>query len=272
MYNSFAKNIYTLRKKRGITQNELATELNVSFQAVSKWENGASLPDISLLPNIANALGCSIDMLLGYAVEKKMITDYEKKYLTDNYYWGLNPSEMCYEVMKRYPPTRPLKLLDIGCGEGKDAVFFARNGYIVTAIDIAEAGLEKGRAFAEKCGVDVNFIRGDINNFHLENDFDIIFSSGTLHYVPEDIRKTIIADYKAHTNSGGMHFLNVFVEKPFIETAPDHEENDRIWLSGELMGYYSDWYVDYCNEVVFDCMSSGIPHKHCMDIIYAKKI
>ena len=45
------------------------------------------------------------------------------------------------------PPTRPLKVLDIGCGEGKDAVFFARNGYDVTAFDLSKEGIEKGKAF-----------------------------------------------------------------------------------------------------------------------------
>ena len=39
------------------------------------------------------------------------------------------------------PPEQPLKLLDIGCGEGRNAVFFARNGYNVTAFDISEKGI-----------------------------------------------------------------------------------------------------------------------------------
>ena len=46
--------------------------------------------------------------------------------------------------MKLRPPVKPLKVLDIGCGEGKDAVFLARNGYSVTAFDLSEAGIEKG--------------------------------------------------------------------------------------------------------------------------------
>lgn len=51
------------------------------------------------------------------------------------------------------PPTKHLKLLDVGCGEGKDAVFFARNAYEVSAFDVSDAGIEKTRSLAEKIGV-----------------------------------------------------------------------------------------------------------------------
>lgn len=271
MIGSIGKNIFSLRKKHNLTQEELASLVNVSFQAVSKWENGVSLPDISALPSLANALGCNIDSLLGYSAEQKSISDYEQKYLKEEYYWGTEPSQMCYEVMKILPPVKPLKLLDIGCGEGKNAVFFARNGYIVTAFDIAEAGLEKGRRLAEGCGANVNFFRANVMDFRLDSDFDIIFCSGVLHYIPPELRREVAENYKEHTSEGGIHALNVFVKKPFIKDAPDKEASDSKWISGELFTYYSDWLFRSCDEVVFDCMSGGIPHKHCMDMLIAEK-
>ena len=76
MSNQIGKNIHALRKQQGLTQEELADSVKVSFQAVSKWENGNSLPDISVLPLLANVLHCSIDQLMGYAAEQKRITDY----------------------------------------------------------------------------------------------------------------------------------------------------------------------------------------------------
>lgn len=56
--------IARLRKKKGITQAELAELLSVSNKAVSKWENGGGYPDITLLPQLSEALGVSIDYLL----------------------------------------------------------------------------------------------------------------------------------------------------------------------------------------------------------------
>ena len=261
-----------MRKKQGLTQEELARLVNVSFQAVSKWENGNSLPDISVLPLLANALHCNIDSLLGYAAEQQKITDYEERYKMDGYYWGIQPSNMCYEVMKLCPPVKPLRLLDVACGEGKNAVFFARNGYNVTAFDAANSGLEKARQLAEQMQVEVNFFQANMLDFRLEGTFDIIFCSGAFHYIPPNLRKEILENYQDHTSDGGLHALNVFVRKPFVKNPSDAEKEFRYkWVSGELFTYYADWLIMSCNEDVFDCMSGGIPHKHCMDTIYAMK-
>ena len=63
-YNELlAKNILFLRKEQCMTQDELASVCNVSFQAISKWENNLTSPDISLLPVIAKTFNISIDDL-----------------------------------------------------------------------------------------------------------------------------------------------------------------------------------------------------------------
>lgn len=58
------KRIASLRKEQGYTGEKLAERLGVSPQAVSKWENAKCLPETSILPELAGALGCSIDSLL----------------------------------------------------------------------------------------------------------------------------------------------------------------------------------------------------------------
>lgn len=63
------------RKAKGMTQEELATGLGVSPQAVSKWENNLSCPDISLLPAIARIFGTSVDDLLGDAPATEIIAE-----------------------------------------------------------------------------------------------------------------------------------------------------------------------------------------------------
>ena len=59
-----AEKIRTLRKERGITQDEIAAALRVSFQSVSRWENGQTYPDIELIPKIAAYFGVTTDELL----------------------------------------------------------------------------------------------------------------------------------------------------------------------------------------------------------------
>lgn len=64
MKKTLGTRIATLRREKGLKQDELAERLGVSSQAVSKWENDVSCPDISLLPALARELGVTVDMLL----------------------------------------------------------------------------------------------------------------------------------------------------------------------------------------------------------------
>ena len=64
MNETVGKRIALLRKEKGITQEGLAEMLGVSGQAVSKWENDQTCPDISLLPQLAKILGVTVDELL----------------------------------------------------------------------------------------------------------------------------------------------------------------------------------------------------------------
>ncbi len=66
MKTSLGQRLTELRKKKGWTQEELAKKLNVSPQAVSKWEKDVSFPDVTLLTTIAETFDTSIDYLLGH--------------------------------------------------------------------------------------------------------------------------------------------------------------------------------------------------------------
>lgn len=67
---NFGDQLKSLRKQKGVTQEELASFLGITFQAVSKWERGEGLPEISLLPLIADFFCITIDELLGSGSEK----------------------------------------------------------------------------------------------------------------------------------------------------------------------------------------------------------
>ena len=64
-------NIKTIRKSKGLSQEELATKLNVVRQTISKWEQGLSVPDSELLVSLSEALDTPVSTLLGENVEEK---------------------------------------------------------------------------------------------------------------------------------------------------------------------------------------------------------
>jgi len=89
-----SERILSLRKEKGLTQEALAQQLGVSFQAVSKWENEQSCPDIALLPLLADIFEVTIDSLFGRLapeaepVEEESAADTTARHEPE---WGDNP-------------------------------------------------------------------------------------------------------------------------------------------------------------------------------------
>ena len=81
MIINLGEKLKRLRKEKNISQEKLAQYLNVSFQAVSKWENSSTYPDIELLPDLARFFGITVDELLGAEQidEKKLYEEYEAR-------------------------------------------------------------------------------------------------------------------------------------------------------------------------------------------------
>ena len=95
-----AQNLKKYRKQNGLTQEDFAQKLGVTPQAVSKWENGKTSPDILLLPTIADVFACSIDELFSYLPKVRRekinvlpgddVPDGMKEYLRQQITWQLD--------------------------------------------------------------------------------------------------------------------------------------------------------------------------------------
>jgi tellurite methyltransferase len=203
----------------------------------------------------------------------RKVNPYDQRYAGPDYYWGKKPSAMCDKVIEIIRPSSDFhpKLLDLGCGEGRNAVYFAKHGFRVFGLDSSLPGLRKMKKYAEEAGVQVEAIHADIVTYEPEDTYDVIFSTGTLQYLPPKVREQRFKQYKDSTSPEGINALSVFVKKPFIARAPDAEDTAYPYKSGELMSYYWDWEILHCTEEIFDCMSSGVPHKHAVNRIITKR-
>lgn len=272
--NEFGQRIYLLRKERGYTQEQISMFLNVTPQAVSKWETGNALPDTALLPVLAKVLEVSIDILLTGSDSIEKISPYDGEYRKDEYYWGLTHSllaEQVTEIMRNEIPQEK-RLLDIGSGEGRDSIYFAKCGFHVDALEISLPGIEKIKLYSQSIGCKVTVIHANMIDYQIKYPYDVIYSMGSLQFLPPEKRQSHFETYKRYTKTGGINAHLVFVEKPFIEVAPDWAKNEFFYMSGDLAKYYHDWEIIQCEEKIIDCNSSGKYHQHMINNIIARKV
>ncbi|MEJ8303431.1 helix-turn-helix transcriptional regulator [Saccharibacillus sacchari] len=101
-------NIARLRKESGMTQMELADRLGISYQAVSSWERGSTMPDISKLPLLADSFGVSIDDILSGGRGADLV----RKIVSGPVEETLQPGEVSAEEFQELAPLLPSKQAD----------------------------------------------------------------------------------------------------------------------------------------------------------------
>ena len=108
--------IKSLRKEKNISQEVFANYLGVSFQAVSKWENGNTMPDVTMVPAIASFFGVSTDELFDfnlYEIEKNVdaiVDEYSRYWYTDK----AKAEQIIRDGLKKYPGNDILLNCSIG--------------------------------------------------------------------------------------------------------------------------------------------------------------
>jgi tellurite methyltransferase len=100
---------------------------------------------------------------------------WNERYSGERYYFSFAPSKFLADCFDQVLPLLPgRRALDIACGEGRNAIFLAQHGFEVDAVDIAERGLERGARRAAELGVQVNFVRADLEEYRLDGSYDLI--------------------------------------------------------------------------------------------------
>lgn len=135
MKETIGNRIQKFRKEKGLTQEELAAKLGLSSQAVSKWENDASCPDISLLPKLCELLGVTSDELLSGKTETaKVVPDGKRKPFDELVMRVLVNSSEGDKVRVNLPMTLVKVAMEIGVDIVPNAG--TRNGDMMKGIDL----------------------------------------------------------------------------------------------------------------------------------------
>ncbi|VFQ45399.1 methyltransferase domain-containing protein [Desulfoluna butyratoxydans] len=167
------------------------------------------------------------------------------------------------EVLDLIPllPARA-KVLDLGCGDGRNAIPLARAGFTVTAVDISEAGIRKLDMLAARDGLTIHSSVGDMTRFEFPEEYDLIISHGCLHFVKPSQWEEMIERFKAHTAPSGFNVITVFTDA--IPAPPDLAPLCvGLFREGELYERYSEWETILKKSYTFeDEHAGGIRHTH----------
>jgi SAM-dependent methyltransferase len=129
------------------------------------------------------------------------------------------------------------RALDIGCGTGTHAVYMARAGWEVTAIDAVPRPLSQARARADAAGVSVDWILGDVARLHklgLTPGFTLIFDRGCFHGLDESQRGAYAAAADGLAASGATLLMLAFAPSRIPTSPPGVEQS-------ELVGRFAGW-------------------------------
>lgn len=203
--------IAELRKEKGIGQQELAEVLGVSFQTVSKWETGATMPDITLLPDIAEYFNISVDQLLG--IKPRHNQEYIPRntdnhdtsngkenniYKNRKYFW--NKDYLRFLINEIWKVKKPVDVIEFRCCDGylgQQLLNILPHGSTYTGVDneyftdLAKKNFENEKKSA-------NFIVSDIYSYSKGKEYDIaIIQTGLRHMNrPLDVLKKMISSVK----------------------------------------------------------------------------
>lgn len=189
--------IADLRKKRRVTQQELADSIGVSFQTISKWETGTSMPDITVLPSLAEYFQVSTDQLLGlkpldgeaYIPEKTATEDFwncKLEYLLRTRKGSWNDDYAGFLVSQVWKIDKPVSILDCGCGFGFLGLLLLPHlpkGSTYTGIDFAEDLIQKGKSLFAGQGREAAFLCKDVFAYSAENQYDLVICQAVLRHL-----------------------------------------------------------------------------------------
>lgn len=181
-------------------------------------------------------------------------------------------TQMTLRLAQRHGNRSRRRVLDLGAGEGADAIRMALLGYRVTAVEISGNGIQKIRQFAADEDVSVEAVQTDLNTYQPSGSFDVIICNGVLQYIED--KKSLIARMQEATRPHGLNVISVW--STYTGVPPSHltvpafcDDED-----GVVTGMYSHWKTEF---IYFDrnkpetAHTTSKPHAHSHIKLIARK-
>lgn len=172
------------------------------------------------------------------------MTVFDENYFTEKYGMTRTHSEVVYSAGM----VKPGKTLDLGCGNGRNSLYLAANGFDVTAWDKNAASIDNIESIKAKEGIaNLQTAIQDLNSLHFDGEYDFILSTVVLMFLQPETIPGLIDNMQRCTKPGGY---NLIVAAMDTEDYPCNVGFPFAFKTGELSGYYAGWEQLKYNEDV----------------------
>jgi len=199
---------------------------------------------------------------------------YDEGYAACPCFWGRQPGSLMQDLERHLPDVLGLRVLDVGCGEGKNAIYFARRGALVHALDISEHAIKNAKqAWSYHSNILWNI--ADIRSMMFsEQEFDVVIAYGLFHCLlnPEEVSQTVFK-LKNATRPGGFHVVCTFNNR-YQDLTLAHPRFFPVLLSHQYyVQCYNDWTVLHATDQDLHEIHphNKVPHVHSMSRIIARR-
>ena len=192
---------------------------------------------------------------LSFAGEQDKIF-WDKKYETEAYIFGKEPVGFLRDHIDLLPRG---KALDIAMGEGRNAVFLAKNGFDVDGCDISEIAVKKALDLAKENNVKIHTFVADLETYKLpQNTYDVI---ACFYYLQRDL----VPQMKEALKPGGMIIYETYTIENLELGFEGPKNKDYLLKPNELLDLFKDFKIIYYRELVLN-------NKKAVASLIAKKL
>lgn len=197
---------------------------------------------------------------------------YDEGYEACSLFWGTKPGSLVQWALENTVQAEARVVLDIGCGEGKNAIAFDRLGHKVVATDISEKALSNGKNVWKDSNID--WIHADARELEFEpSQFDVVVSYGLIHcFASPEEAHLVVERCKSWTKAGGLNIMCAFNDRDQDLSA--HPNFEPLLMShDDILSMYTDWDIlRESDETLHETHPhNNIPHHHSLTRIVARK-
>ena len=177
------------------------------------------------------------------------------KFSKADFFYGTNPNEFLASNLELIKSQK--KMLCLGEGEGRNAIFFAKNGFTVTAIDASDLGLKKLENRAIEENLNIKTVCMDLNLWKAVEKYDVIVASYLHMYKIE--REELFKKIEESLNIGGYFIGEFFSTKQLSYSSGGPKDLDLLYTTEDFINYFENCEKKVSEEIVN--LDEGIGHQ-----------